>query len=102
MWSEPIGERGLKMRKRRTKAKQQALHARRRALQRFDLSLSGADMREIVSLIQRGEAKFRLRQSNRVSVFEVQFGGHVIFPVYDGLRQTIATFLTEEMVKTHE
>ena len=74
-------------------------HARKRAEERFGLSLSSADTRFIIEMIQSGEARHIEKQSNRLSVFAVPYGIRTLFAVYDRQRKTVVTFLTEEMVK---
>lgn len=78
------------------KAQSQAKHAKRRALERYDLELSDRDLREIVRLIQAGKAQKTLKQSHRVTVCWLQFQGKTIKVVYDKSRKSIASFLPME------
>lgn len=81
-----------------TKAQSQTRHAKRRAIQRFGAALTATDIRSIVASIQSGAARFHLRQSNRVSLFEVRHSDRDMLAVYDSKRHTIITFLTFDMV----
>jgi hypothetical protein len=89
------------MRRKGSKAKSQVRHAQRRALQRFDVFLTESDIKSIVRSIQTGDAKFAVKQSNRVSVFEVAVHDRLMYAVYDSVRQTIVTFLTDDMMRKH-
>lgn len=82
---------------RRDKAKCQIKHAKRRAVQRFDISLSQDDIQEMIREIQNSQARFVLKQSHRVSLFEVTAKGKQLIAVYDRQRKTIVTFLTKDM-----
>lgn len=75
-----------------SKAKNQRIHAKRRAEQRFGLTLSRADLNELVRQIQRGEAEFLARESNRVSRFRVRVRGASAEVIYDKQRKNIVTF----------
>lgn len=68
-------------------------HARRRALQRYDLDLRDEDLDLITGMIQTGKATFVEKQSNRVSVFTLKFKEKDVKVVYDRQRQNIVTFL---------
>lgn len=76
-----------------TKTRAQRIHARRRALERYELDLNRHDLREVVESIQAGKATFVRRQSLRVSIWEVTVKGQACRVVYDKLRKTIVTFL---------
>lgn len=78
------------------KKKAQEIHARRRAMSRFGLTFGRGRQTEAIRQIQSGKAKFLERQSNRVSIWEVEVEGTKMIAVYDGLRHTIATVLTPE------
>lgn len=81
-----------------SKALGQGLHAIRRARERFDFSLDYATYQKIGDQIRAGNAKFVERQSNRISLFEVELNGESCVAVYDRKRHTVVTFLTMEMV----
>lgn len=76
-----------------SKAKSQRKHAKRRALSRYGLALSRHHLDAIVLQIQSGKAKFVERQSNRVTLWEVSYEGHILPVVYDKIRKTCVTFL---------
>lgn len=83
-----------------SKASCQRYHAKKRALERFDVSLTTADLNLVVQMIQDGRATFIEKQSNRVSVFAVIINDKKVNVVYDKTRKTIVTFLTDDMVST--
>jgi uncharacterized protein YjhX (UPF0386 family) len=57
---------------RKGKAKAQRLHAKRRGAERYGLNLSNDDLAQIVRLIQEGKATLIEKQSNRVTIFDVE------------------------------
>lgn len=75
------------------KAKTQRIHARKRALQRYNIDINRNDIEEIIKKINSGEAKFIEKQSLRVSIWFVEIKGKKVKVVYDKLRKTIASFL---------
>jgi hypothetical protein len=82
--------------KKPTKAQSQRAHAKRRAEERYGLTLNRKDFEEVVQTIQRGGAKFLERQSRRVSIWKLVCQGTWIKVVYDNRRQTIASVLPME------
>lgn len=77
----------FKTRPKKTKALR--AHARRRALQRYDIELTRTLRNEIIQKIQRNESVHLETQSNRVSVHLV----NQMRVVYDRLRKEIVTVL---------
>lgn len=75
------------------KAQSERVHAKKRAEERFGVTLNRHDIRDIVYQIQNHSAIFVEKQSQRVSVFVVNLKGIQAFAVYDRVRQTIITFL---------
>jgi hypothetical protein len=84
---------------RRSKAESQRAHACRRASERYDLQLSDEKLASLVRQIMTGRAQFIEKQSNRVSIFQVDVEGRHAFVAYDKHRKSIITFLTHDMVK---
>jgi hypothetical protein len=80
----------------RSKAKKQSRHARRRARERYALDLHQDAQQQIIRMIQDGEARFIRRQSQRVSLWEVEHDGLRLPIVYDRKRKTIVTVLPQE------
>ena len=66
-------------------------HTRQRAAERFGISV---DLKELTKLIQKGRGVFVRRQSNRVTVWDVEYKGNTLRVVYDKLRSTPITILT--------
>jgi len=86
---------GLKrlIRKSKGKRKNQIKHARRRFKSRFDISLNSNQYNQLVNRIKKGKADFVRRQSNRVTIWDMDFEGHLIRVVYDKKTAAIVTAL---------
>lgn len=84
------------MRRRRSKRKDQQRHTRLRALERTGLNITVRDQEQIVQKIQRGECTMVRKQSNRVSVFDVEYEETTLRVVYDRHRKSLATIMTPE------
>ncbi len=79
-----------------SKAKAQRKHAKRRASERYNLSINRHDQHEMVRMIQVGpgpNVRFVEKQSLRVSLWEIFFKDQWCKVVYDCQRKTIVTFL---------
>lgn len=79
-----------------SKRKAQFGHACRRASQRFGIRLTQDDFTRIIRDIQDGQAIFVVKQSNRISLFDVGVKETTIRVAYDRVRKSIATVLTLE------
>lgn len=75
------------------KARAQRAHAKARAAQRYNLRLNRSSLRLLVQAIQANKAQFLWRESNRVTVWDIEFAGTLIRVVYDSFRKTIVTCL---------
>ncbi len=73
-------------------------HAKRRALQRFEIDLTTADLNEIGEMIRVGFATFIRKQSFRVQHYLIPWEGDVLGVVYDRNRGTPVTFLTVDQM----
>jgi hypothetical protein len=71
-------------------------HTKRRALERFGITLNKHDINGLVKLIQAGQAEFYDRQSNNVTRWIVTIHGKKVGIVYDKLRKCIRTVLPVE------
>lgn len=71
----------------------QRAHAKRRALERFGIELTKDVRRTLVQAIQKGEARFRARQSLRITHWIVEYQGKELPVVYDRQRHEIVTVL---------
>jgi len=76
-----------------SKAASQEIHARRAAKKRYQVDLGLLGMCEVRDQIQEGRSRLLERQSNRVAIHEVQWGGQAMVAVYDTQRHTLVTFL---------
>jgi hypothetical protein len=84
----------MEMRRQSDKRKAQLRHAARRANERYGLQLSIHDLHRIIHDIQDGRASFVVKQSHRVSLFDVDVQDQKIRVAYDRVRKSIATVLT--------
>jgi hypothetical protein len=85
-----------------SKAKRQKAHARRRARERYGLSLKQHEYHELCRRIQENiDCKFLYRQSNRVSLFALKWGGEWLPVVYDKQRHTVVTVLPQEALEPY-
>ena len=71
----------------------QRIHAKRRAFERYGLTVNKEMSKNIVRRIQSGEALFIGKKSRRVSNFSVIVGGVECIVGYDSSRKNICTFL---------
>ena len=77
----------------RSKKRNQSIHAKRRALERYDLDINRKSRMGIISLIQNNHTIERKKQSNRVTIHTLNYNGKIIKVVYDKDRKNIVTFL---------
>ena len=80
------------------KGKSRALfiHAKNRAKERFGIDMNADVHREIVDIIQKNKAKFVQRQSNRVTIWDVDYRYYKLRVVYDKNRGQVVTFLNRD------
>lgn len=81
------------IRKSKGKRKAQLKHAKRRFADRFEISLNDNEYLQLVNKIQKGNAEFVERQSNRVTVWDVEHAEKTIRVVYDKRTKVIVTAL---------
>ncbi len=87
------------MPKKPTKSVSQEIHAKDRALTRFNIHLSSEDYIDIIKDIQAGKTTCVEKQSNRISLHYVTLpDGQEVIAVYDKTRKTIVTFMPEEYI----
>lgn len=79
-----------------TKAKCQQLHAIKRAASRYGIDLTESTYEGLCRRIKNSEGKFIRKQSNRVSVWEINCQSKKVLVTYDKIRHTIVTFLPPE------
>ena len=91
-----------KNRRATAKSKGVRSHAKRRFDERAGVELTRELHDEIVRSIQKGEAAFVRRQSNRVTLWNVIIEGKERTVVYDKKRSNITTVLYKEKEYTHE
>lgn len=77
-------------------------HANRRCKERFGVSLKKEEQQEVIKLIQRHEAVFVERQSNRITVWDVLYKNTDMRVVYDTSRKVIVTVLFRERERIDE
>jgi len=88
------------IRKSKGKKRNQIKHARRRFLNRFDIDINDNQYIQLVNKIQKGRAELVRRQSNRVSIWDLEFEGQMIRVVYDKKTKAIVTALYPPREKT--
>lgn len=81
------------MRKLPDKAKCQRIHFKTRAAQRYGLVINRHIFRELIEQIQQKRAEFIETQSNRLSVYWVEYQDVRMKVVYDKQRKTLVTAL---------
>lgn len=75
------------------KALAQRRHAKRRANERFGLTLNRHELQALTSAIRAGRFAFVERQSNRVTVWAGIVKGQSVCVVYDSKQHQVVTFL---------
>lgn len=71
-------------------------HAKKRAEERYGLSLNHDQRREIVGMIQSNQAEFVGKQSNNRTLWRVQYQEQSLNVVYDKARNAMCTVLPKE------
>ena len=79
-----------------TKKKSENLHAKKRALERYNLTFTKAIRNHFKEQIQLNKGTFVSKQSRRVSLWDVDYSGETYRVVYDKQRHNIVTFLPKE------
>lgn len=82
----------------KSKKAAQAIHAKKRAAERYNVVLSTSDLDLMVKYIQSGRCNLLQKQTNRVSLFEVDAHGKTYRVAYDRNRHSIITFLPKENI----
>lgn len=85
----------------KSKKHAQRTHAKLRAFQRYGWNFNRHEMNALKNRIQNGEAHFVEKQSNRVSVFDIDINGETARVVYDRTRHQIITFLPKEAISSN-
>ena len=75
------------------KSASQEIHALRAAKKRYGVDLGLLGMCEIREQIRKGHSRCLERQSRRITIHEVQWGGLALVVAYDTMRHTLVTFL---------
>ena len=78
------------------KYRSQRLHAKKRFLERCGIKLTTKDLDNLRSQIVDGNAELIRKQSNRVSVWKINFNGTEVEVVYDKNTKNIVTVLPNE------
>lgn len=68
--------------------------------ERFGVWIGSKQMREMIRDIQEGRAVCRAKQSNRLSVFNVDYAGQKVAVVYDKQRKSLVTALPPDWLDT--
>jgi len=81
-----------------SKGASQEIHALRAAKKRYGVDVGLLGLCEVRGQIQEGRSRLLERQSNRVAIHEVTWGGQTMVVVYDSMRHTLVTFLPSTFV----
>lgn len=81
------------IRKAKGKKKAQLKHAKRRFEGRFEISLNDNEYLQLINKIQKGRAEFVERQSNRVTIWDIEHNDKTIRVVYDKRTKVIVSAL---------
>lgn len=81
------------------KTKSCIIHARKRALERYDLKVDRKLLNLFVNQIKSNKAIFFKRRSNRVTNWIIKYKNEDYLVSYDKQRKTIITFLPKEKMK---
>ncbi len=84
------------MRGRVTKCHAERIHAKRRAEERYGVTLNKHDYKEISKSIMRGEQAVLKRQSLARTIYLIDYQGQQLKAVYDKKRHQVVTFLPIE------
>ena len=79
-----------------TKKISEEIHAKKRALERYDLNLTPELLGYFRGHIKKNKGRFIERQSRRVTIWEVDKDGVTYKVAYDSKRHTIISFLPPE------
>ena len=86
-----------KMKRRKPKDKATLVkHAQKRFYERFNVDMSEDDIYTMSNLIREGRCEFIEKQSNRISLFYVNYNDKKYEVVYDKSRKSIVTVLPED------
>ena len=88
-----MGKKRKKPRNKRDKTHDERKHFKRRLKERYGLEANRHDVHDIVYLIQTQKCNFVMKQSNRITVWDVPFKGEKVRIVYDKVRKAPVTAL---------
>lgn len=80
------------------KSKAQVIHAKRRAKQRYNISLNAGNYKALIKRVHNQKAQILYRQSLRISIKMIEYENKNLYFVYDNKRKKIVTFLTEDQL----
>lgn len=77
----------------KNKKSAQRFHTKKRAAQRYGLTLTTEKQQEIVRKIQNGDGWFLRAESKRITHWAIQYAGQTLPVVYDKARKELVTVL---------
>ncbi len=80
------------------KSRAQTIHAKKRAKQRYNISLNAGSYKALIKLVHNQKAQTLYRQSLRISIKMIEYENKTLYFVYDNKRKKIVTFLTEDQL----
>ena len=75
------------------KTKRLHQHAKKRACERYGITVNTNDLKDTIKDIHNGKAKIIEKKSCRVTLFEVELNGKTCRVLYDKNRKRIITFV---------
>jgi hypothetical protein len=79
-----------------SKTLSQRIHFSNRFKERYNIDINKEDARQMVGQIQNGWANMVYERTNRISIWKVHHLGVKYDVVYDSLRETLVTVLTNK------
>lgn len=79
-----------------SKRKAEITHAINRGKERYGLTLSKQDIKNISRIIREGESEFLEKSSNTATIHRLVYKDVPMVVVYDKVRKTIRTILPED------
>jgi len=82
-----------------SKKTSERMHFKRRMQERFGITLTTSQCKDIVDIIKKGTTKIVRRESLRVFVYEMKIQDKLVHVVYDKVRKTPVSALLPEWTK---
>jgi hypothetical protein len=90
------------LRRKVIKGECERIHVKRRFKERFGIDLTRIKRRDIINMILSGRATFIEKESNRISLYDVNIEHQVIRVAYDRLRKELVTAMVPSIISLDE